>query len=1058
MLSRLLSLFRVVPGEGPKLFAFAGLAALMQAGLVIGIAAADSLFLVHLGVGKLPLIYICLPVVMSIYAPFYTVVQNRFGMIRVFYGTLAALIFFGLFFGFGIDIFGESTAWFLFAMKLYTGLWFIALYTLFWNFTDDYFSILDSKRLYGLIAAGAACGAIFGSFFVSVFSSFCSPARLFIVWAALAALAVPAFRVLVSSFAKIESDPSSEELSMSPGQLLRFVARTFKSSRFALALSAISFCTLISTGILEYLSFGVLSANHTAGELAGILGRLHLIASTITMTVTLFLFNRIVGRLGVRNTVLILPLTYLSAFVIFYLNAGILGALVAFYAYQSILVSVEYNNVNLLFNALPSTVKKHLRTFIEAMCEPCATAVAGIFLLYWAPNLGAGNLALAGMLIAAMTIGIAMLLRHSYVGALADNLRRDWLDFTSSAKTWIRDICEIDRVLLRNKAKSNHDRSEKILATEILGYIDDPHACEALFEVVESARPSEADKLRPAIRRMIQSGDTAVIARTLMWLESDAGPEEPELLDEFTAAGVLPVRHLHEWRNSRHPSRIAMAAISRWYSSRIEDTQGALADVCALLKGDPATRRWGVRALGTFRHSHHARELLRFLNEPDQELRIETLRALYRMAGPDLIIILEDIIPLLSYSSSDERMLILGIAAKVGDESSLNGLLMASELFSAAESRHLEMLILDMGLKTVPCLIHHLRNPMASYHSRAIAARTLGRLAMPQLELIAEELIEGGLARAQECSVAARSIERNQTKAHSDGLLVLAHYYRDSVSDSVDFILQLLSLTGQLPDFDLIRASLSFANPRDRANAIETIDQSCPQRLFAQLLPLIEEPKAKRRKESPSRGLPLTTVLKRATEKEHPLECVAALLACMELGIPEGKLWVQQRLAQTHSPKIIDWLLSLQSQFSLATPPNAGTISLHPISRVATLVRARLFEGSRVFALEYLASQSVENRIPEGSTLYNSVNPSGELYVIASGSLEVTRGKKVRQETVGGCCNEQVLMGTIRRDETAVSRGCTVLELSGAVVAKAIEVFPSLGISLYKVKIVPALE
>ncbi|MFA5262412.1 MAG: hypothetical protein WC378_01205 [Opitutaceae bacterium] len=1060
MLPQLHRLFRIVPDETPKVLAFAGLAALLQAGMAIGVSAADSLFLTHLGVEKLPIIYICLPVVMTLYAPIFAVLQGRFGMHRVFYGTLVLLAAGGLFFGLGAGIIGESTPWLLFAMKLYVGMWFIALYTLFWNFSDDYFSILDSKRIYGLIAAGAAGGAMLGSSFVTAFTAFYPPAKLFLAWAALALLAIPVFSRLTKRFPRIETEISVEEESMGPGRLLRFVIRTFRSSRFALALSAICFCTLCTTGLLEYLAFGVLSQTHSAAELAGLLGKLHTIANALTLAVNLVLFNRIVGRLGVNNTVLILPLAYLSAFVIFYLKAGMLGALVAFYAYQSLLVSVDYNNVNLLFNALPATVKRQLRTFIEAMCEPVATALAGLFLLGWATRLGSSSIALTGILAAIATLGVAMLVRHDYLDALSENLRRDWLDFTRSARTWIQSICERDRVLLREKARSSQDRSEKILATEILGAIDDPHACEALLEIVETARPAEADRLRPAISRMIQSGDTAIIARILMWLESDAGPEEPELLDEFTAAGVLPVRHLHQWRNSRHPSRIAMAAVSRWYSSRIEDTQGALADVCALLQGDPSTRRWGVRALGTFRHAHHARELLRFLKEPDQELRIETLRALYRMAGPDLAVILESILPLLPEAAPDERSMILGIAAKVGDEGAVEGLLMAAELFSAAESRHLEMLIFDMGLKTVPCLIHHLRDPMASCHSRGIAARTLSRLAMPQLELIADELIEGGVARARECSNAARSIERNQPKTKSDGLLVLAHYYRDSASDSLDFILQLLSLTGRLPDFDLIRASLAFANLKDRANAIETIEQSCPRVLFERLLPLIEETNTllQKGKGEARRGLPLATVLQRATENDHPLECGSALLACLELGIPEGSMWLQQRLALTRSTKVIDWLLALQTRFTSPSLQSAVAPSIHPISRVATLIRTSLFEGSRVFALEYLASRSIENTIPEGKMLFNSMNPSGDLYVIVSGSLGITRAQRTHVVAVGGYCNEQVLMGTIRREEIAISRGCVVLELSGATVSKAIEIFPALGISLYRVKIVPAVE
>jgi MFS family permease len=1059
MLSQLYRLFRIVPGEGAKVLAFAALAALMQAGVAIGQSAADSLFLIHLGVEKLPLIFICLPVVMTIYAPIFAILQTRFGPHRVFIGTLVLLAAGGVFFGLGGDFIGENTPWFLFTMKLYVGMWFVAIYTLFWNFADDYFNILDSKRLYGLIAAGAAGGAMIGSFLVTLFTSFFPPAKLFLVWTALALITVPVFSWLKRRFPRIETELSVEEESMGAGRLLGFVLRTFKSSRFALALSAICFCMVCMSGVMEYLAFSVISQENSAADLAGLLGKLYAIANAATIIINLVIFNRIVGRIGVNNTALILPLAYLSAFVLFFLKGGLLGALVCFYVYQSLMVSVEYNNVNLLFNALPAGVKRQLRTFIEAMCEPVATALAGVFLLAWAAPLGGANVALVGILAAIVTVGVALLVRHDYLHALAENLRRDWLDFTHSTKVWLGFIRDPDRVLLREKATQSQDRSEKILAAEILGYMDDPGACEALLNIVATARPSEADRLRPAIRRMIQSGDTAIVARTLMWMESSEGPEEPELLDEFTAAGVLPIRHLNQWRNSRHPSRMAMAAISRWYSSRIEDTQGALAEVCSLLQGDPATRRWGVRALGTFRHAHHARELLRFLREPDQELKIETLRALHRMAGPDSGLILESVLPLLPEATPDERGLILGIASKVGDESAVEALLMAAELFTAAESRHLEELILGMGLKTVPCLIHHLRNTAVSSHSRAIAARTLGKMAMPQLELIADELIEGGILRAQECALAARSIETNRPSEGSDGLLVLEHYYRDSAMDSLEFILQLLSLTGRLPDFDLIRASLAFANLKDRANAIETIEQSCPRALFERLLPLIELTGTLRRRKKDG-GLPsrsLSDILKKAAESDYALECGPALLAAFDLHMPEAQLWLQRRLSLTRSQKVMDWLMAFQSSGAPRPATDGSEPVMHPLSRLASLVRANLFEGARLFALDYLASRSTVVALVPGPELYTSVNPSSDLYVVASGSLELIRphGNYLLKE--GACCNEQVLMGTIRREEQARSLGCVVIELPGATVAKAIEVFPALGISLFKAKIVPAI-
>ena len=68
----------------------------------------------------------------------------------------------------------------------------------------------------------------------------------------------------------------------------------------------------------------------------------------------------------------------------FYLHDGFVAALLAFYCYQSLMSGVEYNNINLLLQRPAGRIKRQLRTFIEAMCEPVATASAGLFLFYWA--------------------------------------------------------------------------------------------------------------------------------------------------------------------------------------------------------------------------------------------------------------------------------------------------------------------------------------------------------------------------------------------------------------------------------------------------------------------------------------------------------------------------------------------------------------------------------------------------------------------------------------------------------------------------------------------------
>jgi CRP-like cAMP-binding protein/MFS family permease len=1052
MLSYFRRLFQVLPDEGGKVLWFALLAGLLQAGVAIGMVAADSVFLAQLGIEKLPLVFIFMPVVMAVYAPIYSVLIAKLGTRALFRATLTVLVIGGLLVGFGGDYVGQ-TPWFPFAIKFYVGLWFIALYTLFWNFADDYFSILDGKRLYGLIAAGSSAGSMFGGGLVTGLSGLVPAPKLFLVWAIVALLTFPVLLVLLRRFRPISADDAQSDDALSLPQLVRFVLATFKASPFALAVAMICFVMVALTGGLEYLTLGVFAEGRSADELASLLGGLYALAGALTLVINLFFFNRIVGRMGVGGTALIVPLAYLGAFVFFYLNHGIGAALVAFYAYQTLFVAIEFNNINLLYNALPGGVKKQLRTFIEAMAEPAASASAGLLLFYSASYVDPDNLALGGLLAACVALLIATFIRQNYVRALAVNLRGDWLDFANPEQAWRLHLTAADFTLLRNIAFSG-SRSQQMLAVELLWRLQDTSARAALLNFLSTATAEEADRLRPAISGLLNKGDTEALAETLLWLESDFGPNEPEVLDEFTSSGAFPMRRLQHWRRSDHPAHLAAIAVARWNGSRIDEVARALEEVRGLLKGDVESRRVAIRAIGDCRQPRHAPELLPFLSSDDQELRLEALRSLRKLASPDTAGLLPNLLPLVSDGSSEERVLILGIAQKIGDTSSIPALLWAAEHFSASESRQLESLVTGMGLKAIPGVIHLLRNVSAPFHSRSVAVRALSRLAMPQLLLITEELIDEELTRARRSVISHRALIADPNEGV--GQTVLTRFYRDAAAEGLEFVLELLSLVGRLSDFDLIRASLSFANPRDRANAIETIQQSCGRDLFERICALIEAT-------IPESGLQATqtdlesveSVLRRAAESDIALEASAGLIAFQERELAGGLDLLRQRLDRSDSGRVNDWLIALLPRF--VSSDFNFELAAHPVDRVAALVRAQFFCDARILALDYLAAHAMERSWAVDEIVYDEDASTEELFVITEGEVEVHRANGTVRASTGTTFGERVLMGDRRRQERAISAGCRALILPGTVVMRAIEIFPAMGVSLYQFKTISAV-
>lgn len=425
-------LFRVEPGEWPKLLSFGLFGLLLQTGLGIGFAAGDAAFLTHVGADKLPIIFILTPAVMILYTGYFSYLLVRFSIDRVVDATLGLLIAGGgvLFALIEIGLPKPFDTGLYYVLKLYLAMWYIGLYTLFWNFTDTYFDIQDAKRLFPLFAAFCALGTTLGALVVSLLADALPMHGFLLIWAGVALATAPVARRLQRRHRRIaDSDSDLDADDADWRRQLARVGHVLRTSRYSGALVLTLFVTLLMTNLAEFQYATVLQAGRDEAQLAGLFGRLYAAANVFNLVVCLFVFNRLVTRAGVRNVALILPVTYFAVFAYFFVAGGEMAAIGAFFAYHGVLTSIEYNNQNLLFNATPSDVKRPLRTVVEGLAEPLASLLAGGFLLFAARNADMRELSGLGLLLGALLVGVVMALRHLYPAAMQANMRRGWLNF-----------------------------------------------------------------------------------------------------------------------------------------------------------------------------------------------------------------------------------------------------------------------------------------------------------------------------------------------------------------------------------------------------------------------------------------------------------------------------------------------------------------------------------------------------------------------------------------------------------------------------------------------------
>lgn len=433
MIDRLNRLFRVNRGEWPKLVQFGLFGFLLQMGLGIGFSAGDAAFLSHVGADKLPVIFMLTPLVMLFYTGIFSVLMVRYSIDQMVTMTLLLLVAGGLTLWALLGSTGGNPTLY-YALKLYLAMWYIGIYSLFWNYTDAYFDIQDAKRLFPLFAAFCALGTAAGAMIVSLTAAVIPIHGFMALWAAIALATIPLARMLGRRWQQIaENDADAGDEPQGVRAQLTMLANSFRTSRYTVALTATLFVTLLMTNLAEFQYSTVLQAGRSEAQLAALFGALYAGSNIFNLIVCLFVFNRLVSRFGVRNVAFILPLTYFATFGLFFLSGGYAAAIAAFFAYHAVLTSIEYNNQNLLFNAVPSAIKRPLRTVIEGMCEPLASLIAGAFLLYAATRLDLRELSGIGVILGAALIAVVVLLRQLYPAAMTANMRRGWLNFGDPA-------------------------------------------------------------------------------------------------------------------------------------------------------------------------------------------------------------------------------------------------------------------------------------------------------------------------------------------------------------------------------------------------------------------------------------------------------------------------------------------------------------------------------------------------------------------------------------------------------------------------------------------------
>jgi HEAT repeat protein/ATP/ADP translocase len=418
--NRLISLLKIRPEETRLAALMALLFLSIQAGQGIGENAAFALFLSRLDVNLLPYMYMGLGVVVFLCASVYSSSLSRFKNASVITYLLAGAI---------LLFFAEWIAIIYFDQPIYSALWLttfgmsVIAGTLVWTVAGEVCDARQAKRLFPLFTSMGILGSVIGNGLTGMVAKLAGTESLVLVYAILLGIGFIALRFIVRGHFKPETIMPEARFNLlddlqagydfvSRSGLFRLVAIT--SILYSVLFFAVDF------PFSETLS--IRFAGDEAG-LAGFKGAFTGVTTLVTFLVSLLLANRLYTRLGIVNSILIMPITYIAGFVVFYLSFNIHGAVFARFSQLVVLGGLSGTAWNALFNVVPSERRGQVLAFNNGVPSQIGVIVSGLLIVLGKQFLDTRVVLLLGVAVATITIYLTWKMIPAYGQALVDALR-----------------------------------------------------------------------------------------------------------------------------------------------------------------------------------------------------------------------------------------------------------------------------------------------------------------------------------------------------------------------------------------------------------------------------------------------------------------------------------------------------------------------------------------------------------------------------------------------------------------------------------------------------------
>jgi HEAT repeat protein len=722
-----------------------------------------------------------------------------------------------------------------------------------------------------------------------------------------------------------------------------------------IAYSSILFSVLFFT--VDFPFSEIVSIRFTGDEvgLAGFKGLFTSITTAATFVVSLFLANRMYARLGIVSSVLVMPLTYVFAFILFFLSFNFWGAVGARFSQLVVLGGLAGTAWNALFNVVPPERRGQVLAFNNGVPSQIGVVLSGLLIILSNTVLADTKVVLLlGAVVALITVYMTIKMKPAYGEALLRALRAGRIEVFSNKEEafsgYQHDPAALQVVL---KALQDPRGKTRRLAAEMLAKMN---SVLAIPDLLDRLSDHDANVRAAATQALAALDATVVTNRIILGLDDPDDRVREQTLASLLKLGVVSSPELlHSLERLLEDSNIGVRVRAAVVLIFLGEGRHAQLFLSTLLKDEDANkRRMVLVAFGDLVVNLVSKDRLPFdvdlifnaLNDPSPIVRREAISVA---------------------SLLKDRSVYASVAGCLSDEDATVRK-SASETLKRAwpESRayiiqvleEMDPITLNAALDSIPSGDTEILYPLRGYIRREV-------LNIQYLRRLRNSLPQEGRAVA-----------------------LLHETLKDRESLGEERLIKAIGLFGNPRALDLIRKSLNAGNAAKRASALEALETLGDQKITQEVLPILDSGGIF---QSPDgQAMTVTEAIEILfSDEDYWLRGLAAR-SVSDLGLEEFAPRLR-RLTSDPVPFVKqaaeDALARMDGDAGMKTLKTLSTIE-----RILLLREVPMFSGLSPEDLEQIADIAQEQLHATHTLICREGERGSTLFIIVSGKVEVIKG------------------------------------------------------------------